>query len=167
MSGISLIVARADNGVIGNAGSIPWHISDDVRRFKRLTMGRAVVMGRKTWHSLPRKPLPGRLNIVISRNTDFAAEGAVIVRSFEDAISAARARQPGPLMVIGGADIYRQALSLADRVELTEVHRSFPGDVVLDAFDPASWKETAREEHVSPEGLPYSYVTLQRTQPKI
>ncbi len=154
---VTLVLAMAENGVIGKDGAIPWRIADDLRRFKRLTVGKTVVMGRKTWDSLPRKPLPDRINIVVTRQVDWAAEGAVRAASFEDALSKAGAG----VMVIGGGEIYRQALAQADRIELTQVHRSFDGDARF-AFDQSGWREIAREDHATPDGLAYSYVTLVR-----
>ena len=157
MSEIVLVVAIAQNGVIGNNGQLPWHISDDMKRFKALTLGHTVVMGRKTWDSLPKKPLPGRVNVVVTRQKDWQAEGAVTASS----LGQATAGTSGMVMVIGGAEIYRRALPLASRVELTEIHQDFDGDARFD-LDRAGWHETAREDHVTPDGLRYSYVTLTR-----
>lgn len=157
MSEIVLVVAIADNGVIGNKGALPWHISDDLKRFKALTLGHTIVMGRKTWDSLPRKPLPGRVNVVVTRQPDWTCEGAVTANS----LGAATAGTSGPVMVIGGAEIYERALPMATRIELTEVHRDFEGDARFE-FDRSGWTETARESHVTPDGLRYSYVTLTR-----
>jgi dihydrofolate reductase len=151
---ITLILAAADNGVIGKDGMIPWRIADDMKRFKALTMGHRVVMGRKTWDSLPRKPLPGRDNIVITRDPTWRADGAMVGHDVTAALA-------GDAMVIGGAEIYRAALPLADRIELTEVHADFDGDAVFQ-FNRSGWREIAREGHVTPEGLAYSYVTLVR-----
>jgi len=149
-----LVLASANNGVIGRNGTIPWHIPDDLRRFKALTLGRTVVMGRKTWDSLPRKPLPGRRNVVVTRRAGWRAEGA-------EAMALEAALAVPDAMVIGGAEIYRAALPLAHRIELTEVHRAFDGDAVF-AFDRTGWREAAREDRVTPEGLAYSFVTLIR-----
>ncbi|HVW73917.1 MAG TPA: dihydrofolate reductase [Rhizomicrobium sp.] len=157
MSEIVLVLALAENGVIGKDGGIPWHISDDMKRFKALTMGHTVVMGRKTWDSLPKKPLPGRVNVVVTRQKDWRAEGATAAAS----LGQATAGTSGVVMVIGGAEIYERALPLASRIELTEVHRAFDGDARF-AFDRKGWHETAREDHVTPDGLRYSYVTLTR-----
>ena len=156
---ITLILAMADNGVIGEDGAIPWRIRDDLKRFRQLTMGKPVVMGRKTWDSLPKKPLPERTNIVVTRQSGWTGEGAVAASSFDDAL--AKAAQAAEVMVIGGAEIYRAALAKAQRIELTEVHRSFEGDAVF-SFDRGAWREAAREEHVTPDGLSFSYVTLTR-----
>ena len=150
---ITLVLAATDNGVIGKDGAIPWHISDDLKRFKALTMDKTIVMGRKTWDSLPRKPLPGRRNIVVTRDEHWRAEGA-------ESMSLNQALALPDVFVIGGAEIYREALARADRIELTQVHKSFDGDARFD-FDRKDWREVAREDRVTPEGLRYSYVTLE------
>jgi dihydrofolate reductase len=157
MSEIVLVVAIADNGVIGKDGGIPWHISEDLKRFKALTMGHTIVMGRKTWDSLPKKPLPGRVNVVVTRQTDWRAEGALTAAS----LGQATAGTSGTVMVIGGEEIYQRALPMASRIELTEVHKVFDGDAKFD-LDRSGWRETAREDHVTADGLAYSYVTLTR-----
>jgi dihydrofolate reductase len=157
VSEIVLVLAIAQNGVIGKNGAIPWHISDDMKRFKALTLGHTVVMGRKTWDSLPRKPLPGRVNVVVTRQQDWQAEGAVVAHS----LGQATAGTSGAVMVIGGAEIYERALPLATRIELTEVHKNFPGDAFF-TLNREGWHETAREDHVTPDGVRYSYVTLVR-----
>jgi dihydrofolate reductase len=157
MSEIVLVVAIAQNGVIGKKGAIPWHISDDMKRFKALTIGHTVVMGRKTWDSLPRKPLPGRINVVVTRQKGWQADGAVAASSLGQATSGTS----GTVMVIGGAEIYERAVPLASRIELTEVHKNFEGDAQFQ-LDRSGWHETVREDHVTPDGLRYSYVTLTR-----
>ena len=154
---ITLVLAMARNGVIGRGGAIPWHISEDLKRFKQLTLGKPVIMGRKTWESLPKKPLPGRDNIVVTRQPGWAAQGAIPASSIDEALSGA-----GDVSVIGGGEIYRAALARADRIELTEVHRDVEGDAHF-SFDRAQWNEVAREDHVAPDGLAYSYVTLVRS----
>ena len=156
---ITLILAMADNGVIGKNGAIPWRISDDLKRFKQLTAGKPVVMGRKTWDSLPRKPLPERTNIVITRQPGWQAEGAVTASSWDEALS--QTADAAEVMVIGGAEIYRVALPHAQRIELTEVHHPFEGDARF-GFDREAWREVAREEHATQDGLSFSYVTLTR-----
>jgi len=110
---ISLILAMADNGVIGNKGGIPWRLPEDMRRFKALTLGKPNIMGRKTWESLPKKPLPGRANIIVTRDRNYSAQGATVVASIEEALGRAKAENPEEVMVIGGAEIYRAALPLA------------------------------------------------------
>ena len=157
MSEIVLVVAVARNGVIGKDGVIPWHISDDMKRFKALTIGHTVVMGRKTWDSLPKRPLPGRINVVVTRQKDWRADGAVTASS----LGQATAGTSGTVMVIGGAEIYERALPLASRIELTEIHQNFEGDARF-VLDRSGWNETLREDHVTPDGLRYSYVTLTR-----
>lgn len=159
---LNLIYARAANGVIGKDNQLPWHLPEDLAHFKRTTLGCPVIMGRKTWDSLPPKfrPLPGRLNIVITRDTSFVAEGASVTHSLE----AARDLCPDgtDAWVIGGAQIYAQALPLAHAVVVTEIARDFDGD----AFAPtlgAEWRETAREEHVAASGLPFAFVTYTRS----
>ena len=156
---ITLVLAMAENGVIGKQGAIPWRIANDMKRFKALTLGKPVIMGRKTWDSLPRKPLPERVNIVVTRQTDWAADGAVPASSFADALT--KAHNATEVMVIGGGEIYRQALPRADRIELTQIHRAFEGDARF-AFDKSGWREIAREDHATPDGLAYSYATLVR-----
>ncbi|HEY2070244.1 MAG TPA: dihydrofolate reductase [Rhizomicrobium sp.] len=156
---IVLVLARASNGIIGAQGVIPWRIADDMKRFKALTLGKPIVMGRKTWNSLPKKPLPGRTNIVVTRDLNWKADGAVVAHSLDEAIAKAG---DGDIAIIGGAEIYREALPRADVIELTEVGRDFEGDTHVPPFDPAHWRETFREDHQTTEGLPFSFVTLER-----
>ena len=163
MTVIALVVARAANGVIGSNGVVPWRIAADMQHFRRVTMGKPCIMGRKTWDSLPKKPLPGRTNIVITRDRALQAEGAVVVSSFEEALGRAEAEASEEIAVIGGAEIYRLALPYAGRVYLTEVHAELEGDTSITPFDPAEWKEIAREDHV-PDDIPFSFVTLARQQ---
>jgi len=159
---IAFVVARARNGVIGRAGAIPWRIADDMRRFKSITMGHPLVMGRKTWDSLPKKPLSGRTNIVVTRDPDFAAEGAAVVHNIEDALARAEAENPDEIAVIGGAQIYAALLARATRIHLTEIDADIEGDTTMPGFDPAQWREVDREPHTTPDGLAYAYVTLER-----
>ena len=160
-----LIVARARNGVIGNNGALPWHLPDDLKRFKRMTVGKPIIMGRKTFESIG-KPLPGRQNIVLTRDPEWSAPGITIVPNLAEAIAAAgldpRARADG-IMVIGGAQIYAQALPSAARIELTEVDAEPAGDTHLAAFDPARWTEIARKTHPATADQPgFAFVTLTR-----
>ena len=157
---ITLVVARAQNGVIGRDGKLPWHLPTDLRRFKALTLGSAMVMGRKTFESLPGL-LPGRRHIVLTRNRNWRGDGAETANSVEDAISLAGAE---PLSIIGGADIFRLFLPLADRVELTEVLEDVPGDTVIaDPRESGNWRETFREEHEAADERPrFRFVTLER-----
>jgi len=155
---ISLVVARAENGVIGAGGGLPWRLEGDLPRFKQLTLGKPVIMGRKTWDSLPRKPLAGRTNIVLTRDAAFAADGAVVAHNLDAALHLADRDNPSEIMIIGGAEIFAAALPLASTVHLTEVHSAPEGDVVMPAFDREIWEETAR----LPAGPSHSYVTLKR-----
>ena len=162
---ISLILARADNGVIGNHGALPWRLPEDLKRFKALTMGKPCIMGRKTWESLPKRPLPGRSNIVVTRDKIYAAEGAFVAQSFDEALAQAKKENPAEIMVIGGAEIFAAAVARATHIHLTEIHAEPVGDVLFPAFSPQQWRETAREDHVAPDGLAHSYVTLERKLP--
>jgi dihydrofolate reductase len=159
MSEIVLVVAIADNGVIGKDGGIPWHISEDLKRFKALTTGKTVVMGRKTWDSLPKKPLPNRKNVVCTR--DISWEGVGAERATLPDLDLSWISPKEDWMIIGGAEIYRHFLPKAHRIELTEVHKNFDGDARFD-LNRTGWRETAREEHLTADGLRYSYVTLTR-----
>lgn len=142
---ISYVVAVAKNGVIGREGGLPWHISSDLKRFKEITMGKPVVMGRKTWESLPRKPLPGRQNIVITRRRDFAPAGAEVAATPEEAL--ALCGDAPEVAVIGGGEIYRLFWPLVDRLYLTEVDIEVEGDTHFPAVSPAEWREVGREVH--------------------
>lgn len=164
---IVLIAAVADNGVIGSHGTIPWRLKSDMQRFKAMTSGKPVVMGRKTFMSL-RRPLPGRTNIVVTRDPNFRAAGAVAVTSFADARAVARGdalRRSAPeIAVIGGAEIYAQWMESADRLEITEVHARPQGDTCFGAIDPAAWQEVARVRHPAgpDDSAGFSYVTYRR-----
>lgn len=155
-----LIAAVADNGVIGAAGDLPWRLPEDLRRFKRLTLGHVVLMGRKTWESLGR-PLPQRDNWVLTRDPAYAPAGARVFARLEEALTAAGTE---PIYIIGGGDLYRQALPLADTIELTRVKAEPAGDTYFPAIDPALWQETAREDHAADDrhASAYSFVTLKR-----
>jgi dihydrofolate reductase len=156
---VTLIVARAENGVIGRDGTLPWHLPDDLRRFKALTLGAPMVMGRRTFESLPGL-LPGRRHIVLTRDPDWSAPGAEVARDVVGALAAAGEPR---VSVIGGAEIFRLFLPVADRIELTEVHARPEGDTLMAAFDPAHWREVARETHGAEAGRPaFSFVTLAR-----
>jgi dihydrofolate reductase len=157
---ITLIVAYAANRVIGKDGKLPWHLADDLKRFRRLTMGHHIVMGRKTWESIGRL-LPGRHHIIVSRRPGYRVPGAQVADSVEAAIEAAG--DDSEVFVIGGAEFYAAALPLADRILATEIERDFEGDVHFPAIDPAAWRETARESAQDPvSGLRYRFVTLER-----
>ena len=160
MTQIVLVVARADNGVIGKDGALPWHIPADLRHFKDVTMGSAMIMGRKTFESLP-KLLPGRRHIVLTRDRAWAAAGADVVHGVEEALASADAER---VTVIGGAEIFRLFAELATAVELTEVQMDAEGDTRMPAFDPAVWREVSREQHPSENGRPpFSFVRLERS----
>jgi len=161
---ITIIVARAKNGVIGNRGALPWHLPADLKRFKAITVGKPVVMGRKTFESIG-KPLPGRHNIVMTRDPHWTAPGVTVVPNLAEAVAAAGLdpRIRGHIMIIGGAEIYALALPIATRIELTEVDAAPDGDTVLPAFDAARWIEVARETHAAEAERPgYSFITLER-----
>jgi dihydrofolate reductase len=164
---IVLIVAVAENGVIGAGGAIPWRLKGDMQRFKAMTMGKPVVMGRKTFVSL-RRPLPGRTNIVVTRDRDFYAAGAVVTTSLAQAraIAAGDAmrRFATEIAVIGGAEIYNQWMDIADRLEVTEVHARPDGDTRFPAIDAAKWQETARVRHPAgaDDSADFSYVSYIR-----
>jgi dihydrofolate reductase len=142
---ISYVVAVSKNGVIGREGGLPWHISSDLKRFKEITMGKPVVMGRKTWESLPRRPLPGRRNIVITRSREFAAEGAEVAATPEEALRLCG--DVPEVAVIGGGEIYRLFWPLVDRLYLTEVDLEVAGDTHFPVVLPAEWREVGREFH--------------------
>jgi dihydrofolate reductase len=164
---IVLLVAVADNGVIGSAGTIPWRLKTDQQRLKAMTMGKPVVMGRKTFTSL-RRPLPGRTNIVVTRDANFRGPGAVVTTSLADARAVATGdalrRSANEIAVIGGAEIYAQWMPIADRLEITEVHARPEGDTYLAAIELADWKEVARVRNSSSsdDSVDFSYVTYRR-----
>ncbi len=143
-------VAIAENGVIGRDGGLPWRLSTDLKRFKAETMGRPIVMGRKTWESFPKRPLPGRLNIVVTRDPAYRAEGAEVVHSLQDALTLARIKGRcmagiGEICVVGGGEIYAQALPLADRLSVTHVEAAVEGDTRFPAIDPEIWRVVSAE----------------------
>lgn len=162
---LKLIYARAANGVIGLNNQMPWHLPEDLAHFKRTTLGSPVLMGRKTWESIPAKfrPLPGRANLVLTRQKDWHAEGAHVVHSLEEGLTVALAHCPEgkDLWIMGGADIYAQAAPLANEAEVTEIEQDFEGDAYAPMLD-ASWLETARQSHTAASGLRFSFVTYQR-----
>jgi dihydrofolate reductase len=163
MPRINLIFARAANGVIGKDNTMPWHLPEDLAHFKRLTQGCPVVMGRKTWDSLPPRfrPLPGRSNIVVTRQHDWQAEGALRAASLPEALRLCG--EVPDIWVIGGADIYRQAEPLAVRAEVTEIAQDYAGDAYAPVLG-AAWQETARAPHVAASGLSFAFVTYQKNQ---
>lgn len=164
---IILVVAVAGNGVIGQRNGIPWRLRADLQRFKAITIGKPIVMGRKTFDSL-RRPLPGRTNIVITRDPDFTAAGALVTRSLADALVIAKGdalrRSVAEIAVIGGAEIYTASMPVADRLEVTEVHATVDGDTIFPPIDPSVWDEIARCRYKAAAGdtADYSYVTYRR-----
>jgi dihydrofolate reductase len=169
---VVLIYAVADNGIIGNDNAIPWRLKSDMQRFKMLTMDKPIVMGRKTFESFPRRPLPGRTNIVMTRSAGYTAADAVVTTSLAGAHAVATGdalrRRATQIAVIGGADIYALWMPFADRLEVTEVHARPAGDITLPPVDPAAWQETARVRHPA-EGedtVDFSYVTYCRRTPR-
>jgi len=168
---IVIIAAVAENGVIGHDNAIPWRLKADQQRLKAMTMGKPVVMGRKTFLSL-RRPLPGRTNIVITRDPNFKAAGAVVTTSLNSAraiaLGDALRRSASEIAVIGGAEIYAQWMSVADRLEITEVHATPEGDTRLSPIDPLDWEEVARVRNcaTSDDSADFSYVTYRRKTPR-
>ncbi|MDP2809495.1 MAG: dihydrofolate reductase [Rhodocyclaceae bacterium] len=160
---LTLIAAVARNGVIGIDNRLPWRLPADLKHFKALTLGHTVIMGRKTWESLPAsfRPLPGRRNIVVTRDASYRADGAVVVRSLPAAIGAA---ESGKAFVIGGAELYAAALPLAERLQLTEIDATFEGDTCFPAIDQHQWQETTRETHHDEAGFDYAFVSYQRNR---
>jgi dihydrofolate reductase len=158
---IGLIWAQAGNGVIGDAGTIPWRLPEDLARFKELTLSGAVVMGRRTWDSLPERfrPLAGRHNIVITRQPDWSAEGATVAHSLADALAVSG---PGPVWIIGGGEIYRQAMPQADRLEVTEVDLDANGDTVAPMVDEAFTRVAGTDWLTSRTGLRYRFLSYER-----
>ncbi len=157
---ISLVVAMAKNRVIGRNNALPWRLSPDLKRFRRITMGHPIIMGRKTYQSIGR-PLDGRKNIVITRNREFRPEGVSVAGSIDEALSLAKDDE---IMIIGGADIYAQTLGRADRIHLTLINEDFDGDAYFPELDESVWKETTRED-VEPgvdAEFGYSFITLDR-----
>ena len=167
---IVLIVAVAENGVIGAGGTIPWRLKSDMQRLKAMTMGKPIVMGRKTFESFPRGPLPGRTNIVVTRDAAYRAAGAVVTTSFADAKAIATGdalrRFATEIVIIGGAEIYAQWMGRADRLEITEVHARPEGDTCFAAIDAARWEEVARVRNPAgpDDSADFSYVTFRRRQ---
>ena len=161
---ISLVYAVARDGVIGRENAIPWHLPEDVRRFRAVTMGHPVVMGRRTWDSLPERfrPLPGRLNVVVTRNAAWHADGGERAGSLDEALRLL-AGEP-QVFVIGGAELYADALPRADELVVTEIDAEVEGDVFFPTWDRAAFREESREPHVSDDGVPFAFVTYVRTR---
>lgn len=159
MSCLSLIVAVARNRVIGANNALPWHLPEDLKRFRALTTGHHIIMGRKTYESLNRL-LPGRTTVIVSRSRGYAVAGALSATSLPQAI--ALCGDDDEIFVIGGAELFREGLQLADKLYITEINASFDGDVFFPEFDPAIWRKSAPEQHVGAQGLHFSYITYQR-----
>ncbi len=155
-------IARDRNGVIGRDGALPWRLKTDLIRFKEITLFKPVIMGRKTWDSLPKKPLPGRLNIVLSRDGTFEPEQALVCESFNDALNIARehAADDGAeeVCVIGGASLFAEAMPRAKRLYITEVLAEVDGDVILEPFDESGWREVSREQHPAGQDDQYPFI---------
>lgn len=158
---VTLVVAASEGGVIGRHGAMPWHLPADLAHFKRVTMGHPIVMGRKTYASIGRA-LPGRLNVVVTRDRAFAAPGVTVAHSLDEALAACG--DAAEVMVIGGGELYREALPRAARVHLTRVHASIDGDTHFPALDPAQWHEVAREERTADAANPHAmaFLTFER-----
>lgn len=165
---VSLVFARARNGVIGRGGTLPWRLKSDLALFKATTLFKPVIMGRRTWDSLPKKPLPGRLNVVLSRDGSFEPTGAVVCESFDEALQIAReqAADDGAdeVCVIGGAAVFAEALPKARRLYITEVEADVEGDVVLPPTDESVWREVRREAHAAglDDDYPFVFRVLER-----
>ena len=159
---ISLIAALASNRAIGKDNALLWHLPEDMRHFRETTRGKPVIMGRKTWESLPEsfRPLPGRHNIVVSRDPTYPASGATLANSLDDAVR--QARDADEVFVIGGEQLYRQALPLAGRLYLTEIEQSFAGDVFFPDVQPSDWEEISRTPRQGTSGPAFSFVVYQR-----
>lgn len=159
MSQLSIIVAIANNGVIGINNTLPWHLPEDLKRFKALTMGHHIIMGRKTYESLGRL-LPGRTTVIVTRNQDYKVEGALIAHSLQAAI--ALCKDDDEVFLIGGAELYQDGLKMANKLYITEVALDVKGDAFFPDFTYQEWLETAREAHISAQGLGFNYATYLR-----
>jgi dihydrofolate reductase len=163
MTRINLIFARAANGIIGRNNTLPWHLPEDLAHFRKQTVGAPVIMGRKTWDSLPPRfrPLPGRTNIVVTRQPNWQAAGAVPVSSVQEAVTKCEELSAPEAWVIGGAQIFVEAMPFATRAIVTEIQQEFDGDAFAPEFD-ATWIETTRDSQVSATGIPFAFVTRVR-----
>jgi dihydrofolate reductase len=161
---ISLLVAHDPNGVIGVNNELPWHIPEDLAYFKKMSMGKAMVMGRKTYESIGR-PLPGRLSIIVTRNKEYTAEGAVVVHNLNDAIARAE-EYAEEVMIIGGAEIFRMSIDFADRLYITSIQNTYNGDTFFPPYE-SDWKlVSASDNHFTEEGIPYSFLIYDRETAK-
>jgi len=159
MSRLNLIVAMARNRVIGIDNTLPWHLPEDLKHFKHLTMGHHIVMGRKTYDSIGR-PLPGRTTVIVSRDPDYAMAGCLVAHTLDEAVRLCA--DDDQAFFVGGSSLYEQALPLAERLYITEIQADYEGDAHFPEFDPGEWRETARESQVDDAGLAYDFVTYDR-----
>lgn len=157
---ISILVAVSKNGVIGKNGKLPWHISEDIKRFKALTTGHPIIMGRKTWESIGSKPLPNRANVIVTRDKKFKAEGGEVAHSVEEAIELAKKVEKEEIFIIGGGEIYKLALPLTDRIYLTLVYKEVDGDTFFPDY--SDFKKVISEEEKSDGELSYKFLTLEK-----
>ena len=157
---IYVVAAVAANGIIGAGGKLPWHLPEDLKHFKRLTLGHPVIMGRRTWESLG-APLPGRENIVVSRTPGFEAPGAAVATSLDAAVAFCAGGSVA--FVIGGTSLFAEALPRACGLVLTEIHREYPGDTRFPDYERSQWRETQREAHTSADGVRFDFVLYERT----
>jgi dihydrofolate reductase len=157
---IYLVAAVAANGIIGAKGKLPWHLPEDLKHFKRLTLGHPVIMGRRTWESLP-SALPGRENIVVSRNAAFEAPGAAVANSLDAAIAFCAGESMA--FVIGGTSLFAEALPIASGLVMTEIQRDYEGDTWFPRYDRAQWRESQREAHTGADGVRFDFVLYERT----
>lgn len=159
MTCLSLIAAVARNGVIGRDNTLPWHLPEDLKRFRALTTGHHIIMGRKTYESINRL-LPGRTTIIVTRNPDYHVPGALTAASLEQAVELCGDDEE--VFLIGGAELFKDGFHLGDKVYLTEIDAEFAGDVFMPPLDPAEWQETLRERHTSEQGWDYTYINYTR-----
>jgi len=159
---ISIIVAVSEDWGIGKDNELLWHISEDLKRFKRLTLGNIVIMGKRTWESLPRRPLPGRKNIVLTDNPDETLEDAITAYSLRDSLN--KCEKDKEIFIIGGGSIYRQFMTIADRLFITHVHRKAPADIYFPEIDLGIWEITEKKEFKTDchDGIPYTYTIYER-----
>jgi dihydrofolate reductase len=159
MTRVDLVAAVAANGIIGKNGKLPWHLPEDLQHFKRVTMGHPVIMGRRTWESL-KAPLPGRENIVVTRQAGYEAPGAAVASSLEAALALCAGESVA--CVIGGEDLFRESLPLASRLVMTEIKQDFSGDTWFPEYDRSQWKEARREAHAAANGTRFDFVVYER-----
>jgi len=159
MTSLALIVAVAQHGVIGKNNTLPWHLPEDLKRFRALTMGHHIIMGRKTYESLGRL-LPGRTTVIVTRNRQYSVEGALIAHTLQEAIQLCG--DDPEVFLIGGAELFADGLKLADKLYLTTIDAEYEGDVFFPEFDPAAWQKVSQETHTSANELAFSYITYTR-----